>query len=210
SDTCSRAMPDSIHLAELVAARACHDLGGAVGRLTGAVELAATGAGTLAEAVAAARVLGRRLDAIRTAFGPGSVRLDPAMLRALLEGIPGQERVRLDLAALPARTSFGPGLGRGVLLALLLLAPEALPRGGAVVLAPLEPHALVVRLQGLRAAWPIGFAAWKALASPGTLLGAWIALLAPRLGVQLSWLLPTASARGAGPAPLLLRAAPGD
>ncbi len=207
-------MPETVQLAELLCARLCHDLGGTIGILSGALELArrAERDDRLADAIEASDALSNRLRVLRAAWGPGGARLDAARLRELAAGLPGQDRVRLDLDALPRGTQFGPALGR-MLLNLLAFAPEALPRGGAVVLAPVDATAVVARLSGMRAAWPAGFAGYlndpaaarAALAAPRALLGPWLALLAPRLGVALSLLLPTGTGRGNGPAPLLLR-----
>lgn len=218
-------MPETVQLAELMCARLCHDLGGAIGTLTGTLELARRATAedtrraatlaeaTLAEATLAAEALAHRLRGLRAAWGSGGARLDEARLRELASGLPGQERVRLDLDLLPPGTQFGPGLGR-VLLNLLILAPEALPRGGVLALSRVEEDTVLARLAGPRAAWPAGFAGYlnnptaarAALATPRALLGPWLALLAPRLGVRLSLLLPTGNGRGNGPAPLLLRA----
>ncbi|MGC8476007.1 MAG: histidine phosphotransferase family protein, partial [Acetobacteraceae bacterium] len=132
----------------------------------------------------------------------------------LAGGVPGADRVRLELDLLPRGTSFAPPLGR-VLLNLLVLAPEALPRGGTLALSRVDEAAVLARLSGPRAAWPNGFATYlgdpaaalAALVPPRFRLGPWLALLAAQLGVRLSLLLPAGRARG--PAPLLLRAEAG-
>src|SRR5487761_2378274 len=125
-------MPETVQLAELLCARLCHDLGGTIGILSGALELArrADRDDRLADAIEASDALSNRLRVLRAAWGPGGARLDAARLRELAAGLPGQDRVRLDLDALPRGTQFGPALGR-MLLNLLAFAPEVLPRGGA-------------------------------------------------------------------------------
>jgi histidine phosphotransferase ChpT len=214
-------MPDHVRLAELMCARVCHDLGGLAGSLTGSLDLAqapAAGAGAIAEAVTAAEELARRLRLLRAAWAGDGARLDLPRLRDLAGGAPGADRVQLDLSGLPRGTVFTPGIGR-LLLNLLLLAAEALPRGGTVALWDAAPggrdSSVLLRLTGPRAAWPAGFAGYlvnpdaarAALAGPRTVLGPWIALLAARLGIRASLLLSTGG-RGNGPAPLLLEPAP--
>jgi hypothetical protein len=120
--------------------------------------------------------------------------------------------MELDLAALPRRTVFASGIGR-ILLNLLLLGPEALPRGGRFSVTPLDDGGMLVRIAGPRAAWPQGFAlhladpeaAFAALSGPRAVLGPWIGLLAAQLDVRAALLLPSGSGRGVGPAPLLLQ-----
>jgi histidine phosphotransferase ChpT len=204
-------MPHSVQLAELLCARLCHDLGGPIGGLAGAVELAATGPDSgLADIAAASSELGLRLRLLRAAFGAGGIRLDRPRLTELAAAVPGADRLRIDLDGLPRGASFAPSLGR-VLLNLLLLAPEGLPRGGTLTLTRVDEAAVLARLTGPRAAWPNGFATYlgdpaaarAALVPPRFRLAPWVALLAAQLGVQLSLLVPAGRARG--PAPLLLR-----
>ena len=207
-------MPSPVLLAELLAARLCHDLGGPIAGLAGAVELAVADGADLPEIAAASTELGLRLRLLRAAFGTGGIRLDLPRLTELAQAVPGADRVRLDLDLLPRGTSFAPSLGR-VLLNLLLLVPEALPRGGALSLSRVDEAAVLARLSGPRAAWPNGFATYlgdpaaarAALVPPRIRLGPWMALLAAQLGVRLSLLVPAGRARG--PAPLLLRAEAG-
>jgi histidine phosphotransferase ChpT len=211
-------MPDSVHLAELLCARLCHDLAGALGSLTSTLELAETrpGGPRLVEAVAAGEDLTRRIRLLRAAWGGDGGRLDLARLRDLARGVPGGDRIEIDLTDLPRRFVFAPGVGR-VVLNLLLLAPETMPRGGLMALTP-AGEALVLRIAGTRAAWPAGFAGYlanpdearAAAAGPRSVLGPWIALLAAHLGVRAALLLPTGHGRGAGPAPLLLQQAQTD
>lgn len=208
-------MPDSVHLAELICARLCHDLGGPLGSLTGALELAQTqlAGAPLADAVAAGEDLARRIRLLRAAWGGDGGRLDLPRLRDLARGTPGAEQIQLDLSALPRGLVFASGIGR-ILLNLLLFAPEALPRGGVFALAPVG-DGILLRIAGPRAAWPAGFAGYlanpdaarAAPAGPRSVLGPWIALLAAHLGVRAALLLPSGPGGGAGSALLLLQQA---
>lgn len=206
-------MPDSLHLTELLCARLCHDISGMVGSLTGTLDLLAAPPtrAALQEAGAVAEDLARRIRLLRAAWGGDAGRLDLPRLRDLARGAPAAERITLDLATLPRDYAFAPGTGR-LVLNLLLLAPEILPRGGTIVLVE-AGAALLLRPTGPRAAWPAGFAGYlvnpqatrTAAATPRTVLGLWIALLAAHLGVRAALLLPSGSGRSAGPAPLLLQ-----
>ena len=206
-------MPYSVQLAELLCARLCHDLGGPIASLAGAVELATPDATYLAEIAAASTELGLRLRLLRAAFGSRGVQLDLARLTELAAGVPGGDRVALDLSGLPRDINFPPALGR-MLVNLLLLAPEAMPRGGTLALRQVDDAAILAQIAGRRAAWPNGFAGYvadpatagAALAAPRLRLGPWLVLLGAQLGVRLSLLLPAGNGRGAGAAPLLLQA----
>ncbi|MEO8716242.1 MAG: histidine phosphotransferase family protein, partial [Acetobacteraceae bacterium] len=185
-------MSDSFTLAELVAARAFHDIGGMAGTLTATLELALQvgqdAGGNLIAAVETAADLSRRVRLLRAAWGPTEGRLDLAGLHDLALGVPGAHRVRLDLSALASGTVFAPGLGR-LLLNVAVLAAECLPRGGTLALAGIE-DGLLARLMGPRAAWPAGFAAvladeaaaWAALTDARRLTAPLLALLARNLG----------------------------
>ncbi|MBW4089729.1 MAG: hypothetical protein HIU82_01250 [Proteobacteria bacterium] len=203
-------MRDRLRLAELMCARMCHDLGGPLGSLTGTLELSQASPDS-ASVTEAAEALSCRLRLLRAAWGGNAGRLDPPRLRELGRGAPGADRMELDLAALPPRTVFAPGIGR-ILLNLLLLGPEALPLGGKFSVTPLDDGGMLVRIAGPRAAWPQGFAlyltdpeaAFAALSGPRAVLGPWIGMLAAQLDVRAALLLPSGSGRGVGPAPLLL------
>ena len=210
-------MPDSLRLAEIVCSRLGHDIAGPLGTLTGALELAVAQRGgvALTAAFEAGEELARRVRLLRAAWGAEGLRLDLARLRDLARGLPGLNRIRIDLTDIPRGTVFDPPMGR-MLLNALLLAAESLPRGGAVALAGPTDGDVLVTIAGARAAWPAGLAAcladpetaWAALDGPRSVLVPWIALLAGRAGVRMSLLVPVGNARLAGPPPLLLRPLP--
>ncbi len=78
---------DGLHLAELLAARLCHEVSGPAGTLAGAVEIARTEPGSAAEALdiaaQAAAGLAARLRLLRAAWAGAAEELDIAALRAL-------------------------------------------------------------------------------------------------------------------------------
>lgn len=233
-------MPEPVRLAELMCTRLCHDIANPLGTLTGMLELAQAQPGTspperaippkrqtgavetttLADLAAALEEMEGRLRLLRAAWGGDCRPLDLPRLRGFARCMPGADRIRLDLSALPHDTVFTPGIGR-ILINLLLFAPDVLPSGGAFVLAPADNTmddgaaatggAILLRLAGPRGAWPACFAglladpeaARAALREPQMVLAPWIALLAAHLGVRARLLMPTG--RSAGPAPLLLQ-----
>jgi histidine phosphotransferase ChpT len=200
---------DPLRLAELVCARMSHDLGGTIGTLAGALELAedpAVAAEALALANQAASELRQRLEFQRATWGPTAGPLDLAALRNLAHGLPHAKRCTIDFSALPDNTAFSPIFAR-VLLNLLLLAGDALNGSGEVTLAGTGAD-LIIAIAGQRAAWPSGIAgvlsseaaAWAALHDARSLQLPLTALLARALGLRLSLLMPGGPG---GPAPPL-------
>jgi histidine phosphotransferase ChpT len=213
TDRLSPAILDGLRLAELLAARLCHEVSGPAGTLAGAVEIARTEPASAAEALdiaaKAAASLAARLRLLRAAWAGGAETLDLAGLRALCAGLP--RHVWADFAGLPAELRFTGGAAQ-VLLNVLLLAAESLPKGGVVTLGEAGPDAALVVPRGQEAAWPPGLAAWMAdpapawraaaSAAPRQLQGPLTALLAHSAGVRLSFAF-AADAEAAPP--LLLR-----
>jgi histidine phosphotransferase ChpT len=208
------APPDAaLRLAELLATRLCHEVSGPAGTMAGAVDIARTEPASAAEALdiaaAAAGALAARLRLLRAAWTGAAEPLDAAALRALCAGLP--RHVRTDFQGVPAAQVFPAGTAQ-VLLNVLLLAAESLPRGGVVTVGGAGPDAAMVVPQGQDAAWPPGLAAWmadpapawRAVASAGPrgLQGPLTALLAHDAGARLSFAF-AADAEAAPP--LLLR-----
>ena len=123
--------PDGLRLAVLLAARLCHEISGPAGTLAGAVEIARTEPGSTAEALdiaaEAAAGLAARVRLLRAAWGGAAEALDIDGLLALCTGLP--RHVRVDLDGLPAKQRFAVASAQ-VLLNVLLLAAESLPREG--------------------------------------------------------------------------------
>jgi histidine phosphotransferase ChpT len=200
---------DRLRLAELVCARMSHDLGGTIGTLAGALELAedpAVAGEALALATQAATEIRQRLELLRASWGPTGAPLSLAALRGLAEGLPHGKRCTVDFSALPEDTAFSPPFGR-VVLNLLLLAGDALNGSGEVTLAGSATD-LIIAIAGPRAAWPTGLAAcltneaaaWAALRDARSVQMPLTALLARALGLRLTLLM--AGGPG-GPAPPL-------
>jgi histidine phosphotransferase ChpT len=151
---------DTIRLVELICARLCHDLGGLIGTVGNALDMVTEDAGrdneVLAFASSAASALTQRLRLMRTAWGPEGEALKlPALVKLVTQALTAR-RVRLETSALPADCVFPPPVGR-VVLNLIVLGCDCLPRGGSIVLLG-EPADLLVRIAGPGAAWPTGFA----------------------------------------------------
>ena len=157
-------MPDlsvTLRLVEMMCARLCHDLGGLIGTVGNAIDIVAADDGrdneVLAFASSAARMLGQRLRLLRAAWGPetDAIRL-PALIRLVTPPLAAR-RIDLDAATLPSDCLFQPSVAR-IVLNLVVLAIDSLPRGGTIALQG-EPGDLLIRIDGQNAAWPDGFAA---------------------------------------------------
>ena len=210
-------MSDPFRLAELLCARICHDLSGPVGSLMGVIELAfeesASESESLAVAGQAATVLRARLELLRAAWAGELGTLELGEIKRLTKGIPNGTRTMLDTTGLSATVVFPAAQGQLILNALLL-AGESLPGGGSIAISGDPDQDLMVTIAGPRAAWPAAFvacltnedAAWAALTSARTVQGPMMALIARKLGLDVSLLMPIG--QNDGPAPLLLRVGP--
>jgi histidine phosphotransferase ChpT len=151
---------DTIRLLELMCARLCHDLGGLIGTVGNALEMVAEDIGrdneVLAFATSASSALAQRLRLMRTAWGPEVEAFKlPALVKLVTPALAAR-RIGIDTRALPPDCVFPPAIGR-VVLNLIVLACDCLPKGGTIVLLG-EPADLLVRIDGPGAAWPPGFA----------------------------------------------------
>ncbi|MDA0998807.1 MAG: histidine phosphotransferase family protein, partial [Proteobacteria bacterium] len=131
---------DDLRLAQLLCSRICHDLVGSAGAVNAGLELLTDGDtlddAALHLAIGSGAELANRLAFFRVAFGAGGAGRDGADLRALRTlaiNYFGAGQVALDWPA--EDQSPGAGftvvLGR-LLLNLVLIANECLPRGGTV------------------------------------------------------------------------------
>lgn len=197
---------------DTLCARLCHEMDGRVGTLVGALEMTAEEAGRgqgvmLAESTVSG--LGHRLRLLRAAWTTGTEAMEPGRLLQLAAGLARRQTLEIDLSGLTPNTSFTPAGGR-VMANILLLAGEALPEGGAIIVSGHPQGDVVTMLIGPQAAWPAGFAACLAdpeviaaqFAQEGRLQAGMTALVARSLGLRLSLLFgpPTQ------PPPLLLAA----
>lgn len=189
-------------LAELVCARLTHDLSGPLATISGAVELVSledeeSRQEAMQLAMEATAQLAHRLKYLRAAWGAGGQELTVAAIAAMAAGVLGGGRVVLDAARVAgADRPLGP-LGR-VLLNALMVAAEALPRGGTIVCAGDTATQLVLQPVGEAAAWPRGLAGLIAgddplaaaeEAGPRGITAPIMVALARRDGVALSMLM---------------------
>lgn len=132
---------NDLQLAELMAARLCHDLVGPIGAVANGIELLGDGsAGPDAEVTGliaiSARQATRRLQWFRVAFGSASGLPSASMFgetRRLAQGLFEDSRVILDWAAPDAATEAAASREAAKFaLNTSLVALECLPRGGSV------------------------------------------------------------------------------
>lgn len=154
---------DDLVLAELLCARLCHDLAGAVGAVGTGAELLAdeAGLGEMAEEALAllsssAAAAVNRLRFLRLALGSGASAMRAAELRDLATNfvtaaVPGADTVRLDWPT--ANGEICPPRQGKLLLNLILLARDGLPRGGVIGVHPqsLVEARVTVTAEGARA-----------------------------------------------------------
>lgn len=146
----SDGMTDDLSLAQDLAARICHDLGGPVGTVAGMLDLLEEDAEALAAARDGAAELRRRLLLWRAATG-GSGPIPLADLAQLASGLLAGGRAALNVALDPAEGA--PAEAGQLLLLCAMLAGEALPKGGAVELAA-EAGDFLVLADGPLVRWP--------------------------------------------------------
>ncbi|HLO78499.1 MAG TPA: histidine phosphotransferase family protein [Magnetospirillum sp.] len=132
---------DSLQLAELLCARICHDLSGPVGAAAAGAELFEDMDGvpdpeTLGLVAGAAAGAAQRLKFFRAALGPAaSAPQSTVALRELIEAYLGTQVSAASpgiALSWPAAPTALPGAGARLLLNLVLLAKDALPRGGRI------------------------------------------------------------------------------
>jgi histidine phosphotransferase ChpT len=198
----------ALALADALCARLCHDLSSPLGSLMGALEVAIESPDDAEEALPLASEtaveMGRRLRLLRAAWGGADGEMDAQALAELATGLPSRVRAALDELA---EGAF-PAPAVRVLLNLLLLGAEALPRGGTITLSGAPGADVLVTVNGPGAAWPPGLVV--ALASPTpppcgprTVLAPLVAMLARAAGMRLSLLMAGGPSGPAAP-PLLL------
>jgi histidine phosphotransferase ChpT len=203
---------DPLRLAELIAARICHDLSGPIGPMTGMLELAQEDPAAINEALSAASQsaasLVARLRLLRCAWSADGGPMDTDTISGLAAAGLSRKRLALDMTGL-ADAIFPPSTAR-LLLNVLLLAAEGLPGGGTITCSGQPEGDILTLIDGPRAAWPPGLAA--CLANPANVFQLpedpraiqvpFIALLASRPGPRLSLLF--GGGNPAAPPPLLI------
>ncbi len=133
-----------MRVAELLAARLCHDLVGPIGAVNNGLELMEDDdLGMSDEALQLAAKSGRRAASVlqfyRIAFGMAGARIgaDPGDLRDLAAGYLASSKAELDWTVQQVPADAPEGLGK-LLLNMIVLAEEALPRGGTLTVSVLE------------------------------------------------------------------------
>jgi histidine phosphotransferase ChpT len=131
---------------ELVCSRLCHDMVGPVGAATNGIELLRELSTAQTEDIidmtdASARIAWRRLEFFRVAFGyaGGHAGWGTGELRGLAQGMLHDSRVKLDWHTDSAISTI-QGRGGKLVLNLLLLMAESMPRGGKLAIR-IEPTA---------------------------------------------------------------------
>lgn len=191
---------DRVALAQAFCARLCHDLGGPVGSLSAVMDLGPD-AGAEGEALARDSVesLSRRIRLFRLLAGTAED-LSPAALEHCVEGMLAHGKVRLDAGGLKPGAAV-PAPAVPPLLSALLLAAEALPRGGTVALAGDPGGAIMIIPNGRGAAWPPALVGLLAQGgqpvelTPRTVLAHWFRATADKAGLAVRLVLgPSGSA----------------
>lgn len=195
-------MKTDLNVADFLCSRLCHDLVGPISAVGNGLELLAENPQLEEEAVALARRSALRAGALvqfyRLAFGnAGNQLVRPSEAQAVAQGLFHDGRVRLEWAA-GNGLALPPGGGK-LLLNMLILAAEALPRGGrlAVNLTD-EPSGILVEVlaSGAEARLPEEVAAALAAAhppadlSPRSVQAFYAGRLAAGLGLRLEPILP--------------------
>ncbi len=207
---------DPLRLAELMAARLCHDLSGPVGPMAGMLELAREEPAAAEEALAVVSAstdgLVARIRLLRAAWGGDCGAMGIEAISALLAAGLAHRRVRLEVSGFAGPAPAGevlPAATARLLLNVLMLGVESLPGGGTVTCARQPDGDIVIRIDGPRAAWPAELAlcladpaaAGRMLQDPRGVQAPFTALLASRSGPLLAMLF---AAGPAGAAPPLL------
>jgi histidine phosphotransferase ChpT len=191
-----------LRLTRLIGLRLCHDLGGLAGTIGNALEML-NDAGSEAADLAgdAADMLRRRLLLWRSVLGSGEARTLGAVL-GLLKGQIAGGRAHLEIGDLPEETPLSETMAP-LLLSGLLVAGEALPRGGVVRLSGDLQREIMIFPTGAGAAWSpvvVRHAADSALPaeiSSRDALAMWLCISAGAAGVALSLALPPGQAAAA-------------
>ncbi|MFM7777981.1 MAG: histidine phosphotransferase family protein [Alphaproteobacteria bacterium] len=191
-----------LRLTRLIGLRLCHDLGGLAGTIGNALEMLNDAGAEAADlAGEAADMLRRRLLLWRSVLGSGEARTLGAVL-SLLKGQIAGGRAHLEIGDLPEETALSETMVP-LLLSGLLVAGEALPRGGVVRLSGDLQREIMILPIGAAAAWsPVvvrhaAGAALPAETASRDALDMWLSISAGAAGVTLSLALPPGQAAAA-------------
>jgi histidine phosphotransferase ChpT len=182
-------MDPSLALAQLLCARLCHDLGGPLGSVAGALELLDRPGGEAAEVARdAARLMAQRLRLYRAALGSGVPDMTVGEIAPLLDALVSGRKLQVDGSGLAPGAPLA-GAQAQLLLVAAWLATEALPRGGVVAISGDPARGLVIWPQGPAAAWPPlllrALAGEDALTEPRGVLAPLLLAFAARAGCRV-------------------------
>jgi hypothetical protein len=157
-----------------------------------------------------------RVQLLKAAWGGVAEAMDLAMLEKTRQGVIGAHRLTLDLAGLPRQAVFPAPMAR-MILNVMLVAAESMPRGGVLSLSGDATSHVVAQIAGADAAWPQGFAlciadkavAWSTLGDPRYMQAPLTALIADSLGMRISLIMAATASTAGSPPPLLIAAAAG-
>lgn len=141
---------DDLTLAELLCARLCHDLAGAVGAAAAGAELLEDGFAdteTIQLVAASAGGAAARLKFLRAAFGPATQSQPTEALRDLVAAHLASSAPAPALEWRVAAATLPPDAAR-LLLNLVLVARDALPKGGRVAVSDNGAGQLTVAAYG--------------------------------------------------------------
>jgi histidine phosphotransferase ChpT len=124
-------------VADFLASRLCHDLVGPISAVANGLELLSESPQMEEEAIDLARRSAARATALvqffRLAFGnAGNQIVRPQEAQAVAQGLFQDGRVKLDCSTSPETLALPAGAGK-LLLNMILLAADALPRGGRIL-----------------------------------------------------------------------------
>jgi histidine phosphotransferase ChpT len=187
--------PAALAWARLLVARALHDLGSPAGTAAGLLGFSAMpSADLLATAREAAETTTLRLRLFAAAWCHAAEPLDAAGLAELLSGSQAGSRVRFMFAG-PFFAAPVPAAMVSLVLNAALVAAEALPRGGEVLISGTDRE-LVFQPAGKGAAWPpetiatfAGKAAEAIAAGPRRVLAPLLMAIAEEQGCSVTLML---------------------
>ncbi|MFN8981384.1 MAG: histidine phosphotransferase family protein [Alphaproteobacteria bacterium] len=198
-----------LRLTRLIGLRLCHDLGGLAGTIGNALEMLNDAGAEAADlAGEAADMLRRRLLLWRAVLGSGEARTLGVAL-GLLKGQIAGGRAHLEIGDMPEGAPLSEALVP-LLLSGLLLAGEALPRGGLVRLAGDLQREITILPIGIGATWNpvllrhVAGAPLPSEISSRDALALWLWVSAAAAGVSVSLALSPNDA-----APILIMTLPG-
>ena len=181
----------ALRLASTLSTRLCHDVSGLLGTLAGVLDLIDEDPEARGLATETVAVLIARVRLLRAAWGGGGGPMDGNLIATLAAGLPGFERLKLDVSALPGELAETPAR---LTLCLLLAALPGMPRGGSIAIAGAPGGGARLILDGPGVGWTAltrrcaesDSACWEAADAPRDLAAPLACLLAASVGWRVS------------------------